>query len=75
MSSEKDTIVIKVTTKNPAHCYYVHFTRDKQTLEQVQEFKTIYKPWQSFMSARVKEVIAAARTRLLTTEVTEETTQ
>lgn len=53
-----DPIIIKVTTKDEQHSYFVHFDRDTHELLRVQEYRTVR------MSGLVRDVVAAARTKL-----------
>ena len=60
--------VIKVTTDNPKHSYYVHFDRDGHDLLSVWEYKEIYSPLMGLMARRTKDVVTSARTKIETPE-------
>ena len=57
----KETIAIKVTTKDPKRNYVVHFTRDTRTLIDVLECRTMYEPGFGRMTSRTSEIVEAAR--------------
>jgi hypothetical protein len=57
-------VVIKVTTDDPDHSYYVHFDRNSHALIAVREYKTLYTPLMGAMAPRTKRVVETARTQL-----------
>jgi hypothetical protein len=59
-------IIIKVTTSDPKHNYFVHFSRDGHDLIDVCEYKLVFDPATGRLTGKLKEIIAAARTRLVT---------
>jgi hypothetical protein len=56
-------LTIKVTTNDPKHSYFVHFTREGHDLVDVCEYKPIYTPIMGRMHKRILEIVAAARAK------------
>jgi hypothetical protein len=57
--------VIKVTTTDEKHSYFVVFNRDGHDLIDVFEYKSIYNPAMGGMRRRIKEIVDTARTKLV----------
>ena len=56
--------IIKVTTGDPLHSYFVHFDRNTHALLNVCEYKPIYTPIMGPTKGKIKDIADTARMQL-----------